>query len=178
MLRLLMLENEEVIDQFKKSLSATVKSIGKSKDIEINFVEEKPSINENKINLATPNILALKNNLNYVRAEADTMALEIRLHDTQVHKKYVSDSDTANEIFNVVEQSRIEAKGSNIFKGIKLNILNKHKIDIDNFNQKKEDKDSLIKAFKYVSYSEFTNQNLGGKYSICKNIIKLFVHLQ
>ena len=35
-----MLENEEIIDQFKKSLSATVKSIGKSQDIEINFVDK------------------------------------------------------------------------------------------------------------------------------------------
>ena len=35
-----MLENEEIIDQFKKSLSATVKSIGKSEDIEIIVVDE------------------------------------------------------------------------------------------------------------------------------------------
>ena len=35
-----MLENEEIIDLFKKSLSVTVKSIGKSKDLEINFVDE------------------------------------------------------------------------------------------------------------------------------------------
>ena len=34
-----------IIDQFKKSLSATVKSIGKSEDIEIEFVKENPSIN-------------------------------------------------------------------------------------------------------------------------------------
>ena len=93
-----MLENEQIVDLFKKSLSATVKSIGKSEEIEINFVDENPSINGKQINLVSPSISSLKHNLNYLRAEADTMALEIRLHDSQVHKKYFSSNDIANEI--------------------------------------------------------------------------------
>ena len=32
-----MLENEEIIDLFKKSLSVTIKSIGKSEDLEYSF---------------------------------------------------------------------------------------------------------------------------------------------
>ena len=117
--RLLMLENEEIVDLFKKSLSATIKSIGKSGNIEINFVDKNPSINGDQVNLANPNIDSLKNNLTYLRAEADTMALEFRLHNSEIHKKHLSSNDTANEIFRVLEQSRIEAKGSDIFKGIK-----------------------------------------------------------
>ena len=78
-----MLENEEIVDLFKKSLSATIKSIGKSEKIEINFVDKKPSINGNQVNLISPSIPSLKNNLNYLRAEADSMALEFRLHDSQ-----------------------------------------------------------------------------------------------
>tara|TARA_B100000378_G_C17715981_1_gene296949 strand:+ start:164 stop:355 length:192 start_codon:yes stop_codon:yes gene_type:complete len=62
-----MLENEEIIDLFKKSLSVTIKSIGKSEDLEINFVDENPSIDGNQINLTAPSISSLKNNLNYVR---------------------------------------------------------------------------------------------------------------
>ena len=50
-----MLENDKIIEEFKKSLSATVKSIGKSDSIEINFVKESSSINGNKINLTEPN---------------------------------------------------------------------------------------------------------------------------
>ena len=58
------LENEEIIDLFKKSLSVTIKSIGKSEDLEINFVDENPSIDGNQINLTAPSISSLKNNLN------------------------------------------------------------------------------------------------------------------
>jgi len=82
-----MLENEEIVDLFKKSLSATVKSISKSGKIEINFVDKNPSINGEQVNLANPNISSLKKNLTYLRAEADAMALEFRLHDSQIHKK-------------------------------------------------------------------------------------------
>ena len=167
-----MLENEEIVDLFKKSLSATVKSIGKSGNIEINFVDKNPSINGDQVNLANPSIDSLKNNLTYLRAEADTMALEFRLHDSEIHKKHINSNDTANEIFRVLEQSRIEAKGSDIFKGIKLNIHNKHNVDLKNINNKNSDKDYLVNAFKYVSYGELTNQTLGGKYLSYKKIIK------
>ena len=70
-----MLENEEIIDLFKKSLSVTVKSIGKSENLEINFVNENPSIDGKQINLTIPSISSLKKNLNYFRGEADMMAL-------------------------------------------------------------------------------------------------------
>ena len=59
------------------------------------------------------------------------MALEIRLHDSKIHKQYLTDNNIANKILKAIEQSRIEAKGSKIFKGIKHNIYNKHKIDIN-----------------------------------------------
>ena len=39
-----MLKNNEIVEEFKKSLSATVKSIGKKEELEINFVKDKPFI--------------------------------------------------------------------------------------------------------------------------------------
>ena len=63
-----MSKNSEIIEDFKKSLSATIKSIGKKEDIEINFVKENPSIIGNTINLTEPKIENFKNNLEYLRA--------------------------------------------------------------------------------------------------------------
>ena len=61
-----MLKNNELIEEFKKSISATVKSIGKNEELEINYVKENPSIVGNTINLTEPNIENIKNNLPYV----------------------------------------------------------------------------------------------------------------
>ena len=107
-----MLKNNEHIEEFKKSLSATVKSIGKNQNIEINFVKENPSVNGDVINLTEPNIENIKNNLNYLRAEADALALEFRLHSKEIHQDFINNDEISNEILNALEQTRIEVIGS------------------------------------------------------------------
>jgi len=167
-----MLTNENIIDEFKKSLVATVKSIGKSDTIEVNFIEDKASIKGEVINLTEPNIKTLTNQLNYIRAEADSMALAVRFHKKIIHQNFIGSNNTANEIFNIVEKSRIEAQGSNFFKGINKNIFNKHKLDLTNENIEADKNIEIIKAFKYVSYSELTGNKLGGKYKNYKKLIQ------
>ena len=85
-----MSKNSEFIEEYKKSLSATVKSIGKNEDLEINFVRENPSIIGNTINLTDPDINNIKNNLDYLRAEADSLALEFRHHSKEIHENFIS----------------------------------------------------------------------------------------
>ena len=80
-----MLENDNLIEEFKKTISSTIKSIGKSNSIEVNFVQESSSIDGETINLVEPNLNTIKNKLNYIRAEADSMALKFRFHE----KKYM-----------------------------------------------------------------------------------------
>ena len=167
-----MLENDNLIEEFKKTISSTIKSIGKSNSIEVNFVQESSSISGETINLVEPNLNSIKNKLNYIRAEADSMALKFRFHEKKIHEKYLSKNEIANSIFSAVEQSRIEAKGSKSFKGIKLNILNKHLEDLSSNNLKKDTDEEIIKAFRYVSYSELTGEKLTDKYLNYQNLIK------
>ncbi len=166
-----MLKSSEIIEEFKKSLSATVKSIGKNEDLEINYVKENPSINGNTINLTEPNIDNIKNNLTYLRAEADSLALEFRLHSKEIHKNFINNDELANEIVNALEQTRIEVKGSQEFKGIGNNLNLKHINDLKKISDQRS-KDILIKAFRYVSYEELIGYNLGNENNNFKKIIK------
>ena len=166
-----MLKNELFIEEFKKSLIATVKSIGKNSDLEINFVKENPSIDGNQINLTEPNIENINKNLPAIRAEADIVALEFRLHSKDIHQNYVTNNDLSNEILNAVEQSRIEAQGSKLFEGIKSNIKQKHINDLKKKNKLNEEI-NIADAFKYVSYSELLNLDLGENYKDYKAVIK------
>ena len=125
-----MLMNEDILEEFKKSLTVTTKSISKNDQVEINFTKEKSSIDGNLINLPEPNIESIKKNLTYIRAEADALALEFRFHSKEIHNNFIDNNEFTNEIFNAVEQSRIEAKGSLTFNGIKTNITKKHLLDI------------------------------------------------
>ena len=167
-LKLSMLNSENLIDIFKRSLVVTIKSIGKSNDVEINFVTENPSINEKKINLTLPIKSSFKKNLSYLRGEADCMALELRLHNSKTHQQYLTGNKVSDQIINAIEKSRCEAKGSQIFKGICTNISIKHNKDLNDQNLNNKNENLIAMAFKYVSYGELTNQNLSGKYSFYK----------
>ena len=94
-----MSNNNNLIDTFKRSLATTVKSIGKNRTAEINFVTENPSIDGDQINLTLPRPSTLKKDLNYLRGEADSMALELRLHDAKVHQQFMTGNDITNKIF-------------------------------------------------------------------------------
>ena len=164
--------NEDILEEFKKSLSVTLKSIGKSNSIDVNFVKENSSIEGEIINLLEPNLKNLKNNINYIRAEADSIGLGIRFHKKEIHAKYLSDNETANQIFKSVEQSRVEANGSIIFKGIKSNISSMHQHNLKNVEIDKNSKNEIINAFRYVSYSELTGEKLYGKFNTYKSIVE------
>ena len=165
-----MLKNEEILDQFKKSLTATTKSISQNNLLEINFTKENSSIEGNLINLPEPNIESLKKNLTYIRAEADALALEFRFHSKEIHNNFIDDNERANEIFNAIEQSRVEAKGSIAFKGIKSNITKKHILDLKKKSLNEEN--NISEAFKYVAYEQFLNLDLGNNNEKNRKIIK------
>ena len=154
-----MLKNEDILEEFKKSLTATTKSISNNNQVEISFTKENSSIEGNLINLTEPNIESIKNNLTYIRAEADSLALEFRFHSKEIHDDLINNSEFSNEIFNALEQSRIEAKGSAFFKGVKSNITNKHILDLKKNTH--NDQINIAEAFKYVAYEKFLNLNLG-----------------
>ena len=166
-----MLKNEEIIEEFKKSLIVTVKSISKKEDLEINFIKENPFIEGNTINLTQPNIESLKKNLFYIRAEADKMALECRFHSNEIHQNFLANDEKANEILNAVEESRVEANGSYIFKGVKANITKKHLIDLKK-NKLKKSNENIAEAFRYVAYEKFLNIDFGKINENNRNLIK------
>ena len=165
-----MLKNEDFIEEFKKSLSATTKSISKNDKIEINFTKENASIDGDIINLSEPNIESIKKNLAYIRAEADALALEFRFHSKEIHNIFTDNSKSSNEIFNAVEQSRIQAKGANTFQGIRKNITKKHFLDLQKDTNNNES--NIANAFKYVAYEKFLNVDFGDINQKNRDVIK------
>ena len=166
-----MLKNNELIEEFKKSLSATIKSIGKKEDLEINYVKENSYISGNTINLNETNIEDIEHNLSYIRAEADSLALEFRLHSNEIHKNFTNNDDLSNNIINTLEKTRIEAKGCSEFKGIKKNLDDKYEKDLLN-NSNVKSKDILIEAFRYVAYEKLLDHDLGEKNNKFRKIIR------
>jgi len=79
-----------------------------------------------------------------LRGEADKIALKIKYHDPVLHSKYIPSSDLSSQIFQLAEDSRIEAVGSKNLLGIKkeklIEILNERSYLV----QEIEENDLLI----------------------------------
>ena len=147
------------------------KSLEYMSKIDINYVKENPSIIGKTINLTEPNIENIKNNLNYLRAEADSLALEFRLHSKEIHENFINNDEHSNEIINALEQSRIEVKGGQEFQGIKKNLTDKHIQDLKNKSLSNET-EKLTDAFRYTAYQELMGEDLGNQNNKNKKLIK------
>ena len=165
-----MLKSREIIEDFKRSLTATIKSIGRNENIEVNYVKENSSINGETVNITEPNLENIKYNLAYLRAEADSLALEFRLHSKDIHKNFINNNDLSNEIVNTLEQIRVEAKGCDEFKGIRKNLVDKYKQDLK--NNKTISQNILVDAFRYVAFEGLLGEDLGYENTKYKKIIK------
>ena len=82
------------------SLFYTTKSISKNNQVEINFTKEIACIDGNLINLTEPNVESIKKNLTYIRAEADSLALEFRFHSKEIHNNFLNNNDFSNNLLN------------------------------------------------------------------------------
>ncbi|MGB1361551.1 MAG: cobaltochelatase CobT-related protein, partial [Alphaproteobacteria bacterium] len=114
----------ETEDSVKNRLSATYRAIAKDKDIDVTFGANSQASNFEK-SVRLPNIATnSQNGLNIARGEADFSAFKYRFHDADIHRQKRPSDETHAMLFNALEDARIEAVGSNLFKGASENIDN------------------------------------------------------
>ena len=102
--------------QFQVATASTLKAISGDleSEREIKFSGNSGFLSSKEIRL--PQILKDLNNeqLSKLRGEADKIALKIKYHDPILHNKLIPNSDLSSKIFQLAEDSRIEAVGSKI----------------------------------------------------------------
>jgi cobaltochelatase CobT len=112
----------EIVENFKRAITSTVKSIIGDQNVEVVFGNE-----INKKTNKTINLPALKsiNNINdYIktRALADSEALKFKCSDLNVYNSFEPQGNMSKLLYAVAEKVRYENIGSSYFKGIKENL--------------------------------------------------------
>jgi len=158
----------ENLENFKKAITSTVKSIIGNQNIDVVFGGEIAKKNMNIINL--PNVQITDNKIDYTktRALADSEALKLRCSDINVYNFFEPKGNISKLLYAVAEKIRYENIGSSYFKGIKEN-LNQY-YEIKN-KQKKEYKNNdyeFVDAFEnYLRNEVFklnNNKEIESKY--------------
>jgi cobaltochelatase CobT len=128
----------EILENFKKAISATVKSIIGEQNIEVIFGNEENKKNNKIINLPSLKSINSIDDFIKTRGLADSEALKIRCSDSNIYKSFEPQGNMSKLLYAVAEKIRYENIGSSYFKGVSENlnylyeIKNKTKIEYKN----------------------------------------------
>ena len=153
----------ENLENFKKAITSTVKSIIGDQNIDVTYDNEQARKNINIINL--PKIENIDDKIDYVktRALADSAALKLRCSDINIYNSFEPQGNISKLLYAVAEKIRYENIGSSYYKGIKENLNKYYKIKSRQKNNEYEFVDAFEnylrnKIFKLSNNSEIENK--------------------
>ena len=150
--------------QFQNATASTLKAISGNmiEEREIKFSGSTGYLSSKEVRLPIISKELDDTELFKLRGEADKIALKIKYHDPVLHNKYIPSSDLSSQIFQLAEESRIEAVGSKNLLGIKKNLQN---LVVEKFKETilpvpgGEDKEALVNALYLVIREKITGSN-------------------
>ena len=106
----------------KRATTAVVRAIAGRNDIEVNYASGGAAVRGNVARLPPPPRNMKAEDVSRLRGAADSVALRLRYHDDALHERRMPLGMDAKELYNVVEQTRVECLGANIMPGVALNL--------------------------------------------------------
>ena len=109
-------------EPIRQSIAHCTKAVAGDREVEVTYSKDNPEIVGKKIKLPMPSAQPTKEEIDVTRGFADSMALRHAIHNAEIHAKFLPKDQTARALFNAVEQTRVEAIGSNAMVGMGDNI--------------------------------------------------------
>ena len=118
---------ENPLEDFRHALAATLRALGHEPGFDLAYTADKPSCFGDQARVPQPGRALPPEQIAEVRGWADSFALRKRHHDAKLHAAGLPEaghpeSGIARDIFNAVEQARVEAVGGAEMAGVKLNL--------------------------------------------------------
>ena len=112
----------EALDEFRRGTAAVARAIGRTEEIDVEFVSESPGPTGNILRIERPDPSLPYQQVVRARGQADSVALKLRHHDAGLHARHVPRSAQARQVFNVLEQTRCEVLGARAMAGVAINL--------------------------------------------------------
>ena len=113
---------ENPLEDFRQAVAATLRALGHAPDVELAYTADKPSCFGEQARVPQPARAMPADQVAEVRGWADAFALRKRHHDMKLHSIDQPEAGVARDIWNAVEQARIEALGSAEMAGVAANL--------------------------------------------------------
>jgi cobaltochelatase CobT len=110
------------VEQFKRVTAATLRAMADEGELEVTYSAGSPNVNGKSVRLPLPGRALDASQVSLLRGTADALALRIRYHDEKRHNAACPRSPLAREVFDAVEQVRVEALGARHMAGVARNL--------------------------------------------------------
>ncbi|GAB4136122.1 MAG: cobaltochelatase subunit CobT [Sphingomonadales bacterium] len=110
------------VEPFREAVKAAMRALAQDKDLEVSFSADKPGLSGHNARLPQPARRMPADQVSQIRGMSDAMALRLRHHDAATHARLQPSSGAAREIFDAMEQARVEAIGARDMAGVAGNL--------------------------------------------------------
>jgi cobaltochelatase CobT len=125
-----MSSDQDTQDLVKRVTEATVKAVSAREDVTVSFSPGAHGITQtedgSQARLPTPIRTFGEKDLYVLRGEADAIALRLRYNDIKTFNRQRPKGGNSAELFDIAEQTRVEALGSSVLAGVAINLDQYH----------------------------------------------------
>ncbi|MFT8674812.1 MAG: cobaltochelatase subunit CobT [Acetobacter sp.] len=122
---------EKQADAFKQATAATLRAMGGQREADLSFhsgnMPLAPLSLGEKVRLPNPSMALDEAEKQRLRGTADAQALRLKHHDFALHASRQPADTVAREVYDALEQARIEAVGARHMKGVAANL--RHRLE-------------------------------------------------
>ncbi len=113
---------ENLVEDFRHALAATLRAMGHEAEFDLTYTADKPGALGLSARVPQPAKNLPAQQVAEARGWADSFALRRVHHDAKRHLKLQPAAGLPRDVFNAVEQARVEAVGGNAMAGVAQNL--------------------------------------------------------
>ncbi len=113
---------ETPAETFKRALAHAARALAEQAELEVTFGSDGPRLSNGVLTLPHPPRDPGAPESAALRGQADRLALRLANHDEGLNARLRPVDQTAAEVFDAVEQARVEAVGARELKGVRRNL--------------------------------------------------------
>jgi cobaltochelatase CobT len=110
------------IEDFRHALAATLRALGHAPEFDVSYTADRPGASGNNARVPQPMRNLPADQVAECRGWADSFALRHRHHDAKRHAALQPAPGLPRDVFNAVEQARVEALGGRAMSGVAANL--------------------------------------------------------
>ncbi|MFT5182397.1 MAG: cobaltochelatase CobT [Alphaproteobacteria bacterium] len=114
--------NDGPIEEFRRVTAAAMRAISRNAELSVTFSPDPANLQGNEARLPLPSRDLPYDEVCVVRGESDSLALRQRYHNPALHAERMPAMPAAAELYNAIEQVRVESIGAEHMAGMANNL--------------------------------------------------------